>query len=83
LSSNLADYGFGGQGEVYITRQSFLKDHADVLVRFLQATGKAWATYLDDPQAAAQWIVDSKIVDGLDVDQQKGASGRSGGPDRG
>ena len=68
---NLADYGYGGQGEVYITRQSYLKEHRDVLVRFLQATTKAWATYLDDPQAAAQWIVDSRIVDGLDVEQQK------------
>jgi NitT/TauT family transport system substrate-binding protein len=66
---NLADYGC--QGEVYITRQSFLDQHADVLVRFLQATASAWATYLDDPQAAAQWIVDSKIVDGLDAEQQK------------
>jgi NitT/TauT family transport system substrate-binding protein len=68
---NLADYGYGGQAEVYITRQKYLEEHPDVLVRFLQATGKAWSTYLDDPAGAAQWIVDSRIVDGLDVEQQK------------
>lgn len=68
---HLADYQMAGQGEVYFTRRDFLEENPDVLVRFLQATARAWEVYLDDPEAAAQWIVDSAIVDGLDVDQQK------------
>jgi ABC-type nitrate/sulfonate/bicarbonate transport system substrate-binding protein len=68
---NLADYGFGGQGEVYITRREYFEKHQDVLVRFLQATARAWEVYLDDPEGAAAWIVKAALVDGLDVTQQK------------
>jgi NitT/TauT family transport system substrate-binding protein len=67
----LADLGFGGQAEVYVTRADYLAQNPDVLKRFLQATGKAWGTLLDDPESAGQWVVDSQIVDGLDVDEQR------------
>ncbi len=66
----LSDLGFAGQGEVYFTRKDYFDEHKDVLVRFLKATGKAWDIYLDDPEAAAQWVVDSELVDGLDLEQQ-------------
>ena len=69
---HLSDYGLGGQGEIYITRRDFYEKNPEVLVRFLQATAKAWNVFLDDPTAAAQYIGDSKLIDGLDVEQQKG-----------
>jgi NitT/TauT family transport system substrate-binding protein len=68
---SLSDLGFGGQGEIYFTRSEYFDAHKDVLVRFLQATAKAWEVYLDDPEAAAEWVVNSGLVDGLDLDQQK------------
>ena len=68
---SLADLGFGGQAEIYFTRREYFDEHQDVLVRFLKATAKAWEVYLEDPEAAAEWVVDSGLVDGLDVEQQK------------
>lgn len=68
---SMSDLGFGGQGEIYFTRREYFEQHQDVLVRFLKATAKAWEVYLDDPEAAADWIVNAGLVDGLDLEQQK------------
>ncbi len=65
------DYGYPSQGNVYITTPEVLAKKKDALARWVQATALGWQNFLKDPVAAAQWIIDNKLVDGLDLDQQK------------
>jgi NitT/TauT family transport system substrate-binding protein len=66
----LADYGFPSQGNIYITNSTTLEKNKDALGRWVKATAAGWDNFLQDPSAAAKWIIDNKIVDGLDLDQQ-------------
>jgi NitT/TauT family transport system substrate-binding protein len=66
----LADYGFPSQGNIYITNSTTLAQNKDALARWVKATAGGWDNFLKDPSAAAKWIVDNKIVDGLDLEQQ-------------
>jgi NitT/TauT family transport system substrate-binding protein len=64
------DYGWPSQGNVYITRPEVLEKKKEALARWVTATALGWQQFLEDPAAAAKWIVDSKLVDGLDLEQQ-------------
>jgi NitT/TauT family transport system substrate-binding protein len=66
----LADYGFPSQGDVYITNASTLTQNKDALARWVKATAGGWRQFENDPTAAARWVVDNHVVDGLDLDQQ-------------
>lgn len=66
----LADYGFPSQGNIYITNSASLEKNKDALARWVKATAAGWDTFVQDPTAAAKWVVDNKIVDGLDLEQQ-------------
>ncbi len=65
------DYGYPSQSDVYITTPEVLAKKKAALARWVQATALGWQHFLQDPKAAAQWIIDNKLVDGLDPDQQQ------------
>jgi NitT/TauT family transport system substrate-binding protein len=65
-----ADYGYPSQGNVYITNSTTLAQNKDALARWVKGTAGGWENFLKDPPAAAKWIVDNKLVDGLDLEQQ-------------
>jgi NitT/TauT family transport system substrate-binding protein len=64
------DYGWPSQGNVYITTPEVLAKKKDALARWVKATALGWQQFLMDPEAAANWILDNHLVDGLDLDQQ-------------
>ncbi|MBO9523426.1 MAG: ABC transporter substrate-binding protein [Nocardioidaceae bacterium] len=67
----LADMGLPAQGNVYVvTRKTLEKRRAD-LVAWVKATADAWSTFLDDPDAAATYMVDKQFTTGLEIGQQK------------
>ena len=68
----LSRYGMNAQADVYFVKTSFFDNPAnqDLMVRFLRADAKAWATLMHDPKAAAKYVIDHGFVDGLDLDQQ-------------
>ena len=66
----LSENGLPAQSNVYFTSEDALADSRELIQAWLRATSAAWATFLEDPEAAAQWQVDSGLVDGLDLTQQ-------------
>ncbi len=64
------DYGWPSQGNVYITTPDVLAKKKDALARWVVATALGWQNFLEDPEAAANWIIDNDLVDGLDLEQQ-------------
>lgn len=66
----LSENGLPAQSNVYFTSEEKLADNRDALVAWLGVTADAWQTFLDDPVAAAEWQVESGLVDGLDITQQ-------------
>jgi len=68
----LGDYGLNSQVDSFFVKKSFFDKagNQDVLVKFLRATAKGWVSFYKDPKAAANWIIDSHLVDGLDRTQQ-------------
>ena len=69
----LGEYGLNAQTNSYFVKDAFFADPAkqELLVKYLKAEVKAWEVFFKDPDAAAKYIVESKFVDGLDIDQQK------------
>ncbi|AEQ50895.1 ABC transporter substrate-binding protein [Pelagibacterium halotolerans] len=68
----LGDWGMNSQSGSWIVTGEFLSDpeNAQTLVAYLEAEARAWDVYFDDPEAAAQFIVEGNFNDGLDLDQQ-------------
>jgi NitT/TauT family transport system substrate-binding protein len=65
-----ADNGLPSQGNVYFTSADQYAKNKDVLVRWVKGTQAAWQNFLNDPKAAAKYVVDNAFVDGLDLTQQ-------------
>ena len=65
-----ADNGLPSQGDVYFTSADQYTKNKDVLARWTKATQAAWQNFLNDPKAAAKYVVDNAFVDGLDLTQQ-------------
>ena len=70
----IADNGIPTQGNAYFTNADTYEQNKDALARWVRATEKGWQVFLDDPDAAAKWLVDNNIVDGLDLEQQTAQS---------
>ena len=67
---SLADLGLPAQGNVYVTTEETLKNRRPELIKWVKATADAWANFLDDPTAAAHYMVDHAFAAGLDLNQQ-------------
>jgi NitT/TauT family transport system substrate-binding protein len=67
----LADNNMPSQGNVYIAPPDKIKADPDEYVAFVKALQESWGGFVKDPNAAAAWVVDNRLVDGLDIDQQK------------
>jgi len=66
-----SDYGLANQDNIYFTTQAYYDKHKDdVLKPWIQATQQEWAGFIDDPVKAANWVLDSHLVDGLNKDQE-------------
>lgn len=66
-----SDYGLANQDNVYFTTQEYYDKHKDdVLKPWIQATQQEWAGFIADPVTAANWVLDSHLVDGLNKDQE-------------
>ncbi|MEU6222882.1 ABC transporter substrate-binding protein [Streptomyces sp. NPDC047042] len=58
--------------DLLFAQKSFVDGNHAAVVKFLRATSKGWADYLDDPAAAAKVTVDKYGADlGLDLAQQQ------------
>lgn len=68
----LGDWGMNSQSGSWIVTGEFLSDpaNAETLVAYIEAEARAWDFYFDNPEAAAQFIVEGNFNDGLDIDQQ-------------
>jgi NitT/TauT family transport system substrate-binding protein len=68
----LGSFGLNAQTDSYFVKASFLDNpaNADVLVRFLRTQGQAWDSFFKDPSAAAAYVINKKLLDGLDIEQQ-------------
>lgn len=66
----LSENGLAAQSNIYFTSEEALKGNRDLIVAWLRATLEAWSGFMDDPEGAAEWVVDSGLVDGLELTQQ-------------
>jgi NitT/TauT family transport system substrate-binding protein len=66
----IADNGIPTQGDVYFTDPQKIKDDPAKYAAFVKSVQESWRTFIKDPPAAAKWVVDNRLVDGLDIDQQ-------------
>lgn len=68
----LGDYGLNAQADSFFVKDSYFvaPGNHDVLVKFLRATAKGWVSFYQDPKAAANYVIDGNLVDGLDRTQQ-------------
>lgn len=67
---SLADLGLPAQGNVYVTTRQTLEKRRPDLIKWVKATADAWATFIQDPTAAAHYMVDNAFAAGLDLNQQ-------------
>jgi NitT/TauT family transport system substrate-binding protein len=67
-----SDNGLAAQDNVYFTTEQYYAQHKDdVLAPWVHVTQREWAGFADNPDAAATWVLDSKLVDGLNADQER------------
>ncbi len=66
----LADNNMPSQGNIYIANADKIKADPAAYVAFTKSIEEAWQGFVKDPVAAAKWVVDNRLVDGLDIDQQ-------------
>ncbi len=68
----LGKYGLNAQADSFFVKSSYFDKPANqaTLMKFLSATAKGWVSFYKDPKAAANWIIDQHLVDGLDRTQQ-------------
>jgi NitT/TauT family transport system substrate-binding protein len=64
------DHGLPDQSNAYFATEETLTQRADMLVRWLRATLRGWQWVLANPEAAAQFVVDKKFAEGLNLEQQ-------------
>ena len=69
----LGDYGLNSQTDSYFVKADWYADpkNQDVLVKYMQAEGKAWDAFFKDPAGLSKWFVDQAFNDGLNVEQQQ------------
>jgi NitT/TauT family transport system substrate-binding protein len=67
-----SDNGLASQDNVYFTTEQYYSEHkADILAPWVHVTQQEWAGFADHPQAAATWVLGSRLVDGLDPQQEQ------------
>jgi NitT/TauT family transport system substrate-binding protein len=67
-----SDNGLASQDNVYFTTEQYYNEHKnDVLAPWVHVTQQEWAGFADNPQAAATWVLNSRLVDGLDPQQEQ------------
>ena len=69
----LGDYGLNSQTDSYFAKADWYADpaHQELLVKYMQAEGKAWDAFFKDPAGLSKWFVDKAFNDGLNVEQQQ------------
>jgi ABC-type nitrate/sulfonate/bicarbonate transport system substrate-binding protein len=65
-----SDYGFEFYGDVLFTTEETIKNHSDVLERFVRATTRGWRYALEHPDEVAPVVVERYYKDGK-VEHQK------------
>lgn len=69
----LADFGYNPMSQTYTVLRSSLEDEQrrDQIVRLLRGDAQGWQLYKDDPQAAAELVVEAYPDAGLDLATQE------------
>lgn len=69
---SIGDFGMNAQMNAYFVNADFYNKPGskDVLAKYMRAEMKAWQEYFKDPAAAAKYIVENGVSDGLDEAQQ-------------
>ncbi len=69
----LADFGYNTMSQTYTVLRSSLEDETkrDQIVRLMRGDAQGWQLYKDDPQAAAELVVEAYPDAGLDLETQR------------
>lgn len=62
----LADYGFGNYASIVLTSPTMVKEKPDVAQRFIEATIKGWASYMNGDPSPANAIIKAQNPDMTD-----------------
>lgn len=69
---SVGDFGMNAQMNAYFVNADFYNKPGskEILAKYMRAEMKAWQEYFKDPAAAAKYIVEDGVSDGLDQAQQ-------------
>ncbi|SON53920.1 taurine-binding periplasmic protein [Hartmannibacter diazotrophicus] len=68
----VGDWGMPSQNDVWVVTKDFLADpeNKTLLAAYMTGEMKAWDFYIDNPEKAAEFMVNGGFNDGLNIEQQ-------------